>query len=171
MSRYRDNNLEGKIYVGDLSRDANEKDLERAFEYYGRLRNVWVARNPAGFAFIEFEDPRDADDAVRGMDGTSICGSRVRVEHSTGKVRPKPWLRGGRPPRSGGGRRPFHPDDKCYECGGRGHYAYDCTRRGRSHKSSRRSRHLHEPLANDLDCLGFQVRLQHTMSELSHTLS
>ena len=70
MSRYRDSNLEGKIYVGDLSRDANEKDLERAFEYYGRLRNVWVARNPAGFAFIEFEDPRDADDAVRGMDGT-----------------------------------------------------------------------------------------------------
>lgn len=70
---------------------------------------------------------------------STICGSRVRVEHSTGKVRPKPWLRGGRPPRSGG-RRPFHPDDKCYECGGRGHYAYDCTRRGRSHRSSKRSR-------------------------------
>lgn len=62
--------MEGKIYVGDLSRDACEKDLERAFEYYGRLRNVWVARNPAGFAFVEYEDPRDADDAVRGMDGT-----------------------------------------------------------------------------------------------------
>lgn len=71
---------------------------------------------------------------------STICGSRVRVEHSTGKVRPKPWLRGGRPPRSGG-RRPFHPDDKCYECGGRGHYAYDCTRRGRSHRSSKRSRY------------------------------
>lgn len=70
MSRYRDSNLEGKIYVGDLSRDACEKDLERAFEYYGRLRNVWVARNPAGFAFVEYEDPRDDDDAVRGMDGT-----------------------------------------------------------------------------------------------------
>ena len=51
----------------------------------------------------------------------------MRVEHSTGKVRPKPWMRGGRgPPRS---RRPFNPDDRCYECGGRGHYAYDCSRK------------------------------------------
>jgi len=62
--------LDSKIYVGDLSREAHERDLERAFSYYGRLRNVWVARNPAGFAFVEFEDPRDADDAVRALDGT-----------------------------------------------------------------------------------------------------
>ena len=47
---------------------------------------------------------------------------------SSGKVRPKPWQRnggGGRPP-----RRPIHPDDRCYECGDRGHYAADCRRRG-----------------------------------------
>ena len=45
------------------------KDLERAFSYYGPIRSVWVARNPPGFAFVEFEDSRDADDAVRGLDG------------------------------------------------------------------------------------------------------
>ncbi len=33
-----------------------------------------------GFAFIEFEDPRDADDAVRDMDGRTVCGVRIRVE-------------------------------------------------------------------------------------------
>lgn len=26
--------------------------------------------------------------------------------------------------------RPFHPDDRCYECGDRGHYARDCSRFG-----------------------------------------
>lgn len=108
MPRYgRDGQLETKIYVGDLPRDASEKDLERAFSYYGPLRNVWVARNPPGFAFIEFEDQRDADDAVRALDGTTVCGVRVRVEHSTGKVRPKPWMRP--PPRN---RKPFDANDR-----------------------------------------------------------
>uniref|UniRef100_A0A0B7BS84 Uncharacterized protein n=1 Tax=Arion vulgaris TaxID=1028688 RepID=A0A0B7BS84_9EUPU len=125
-----------KIYVGDLSEDASEKELERAFSYFGRLRNVWVARNPSGFAFVEFEDYRDAEDAVKELDGTTICGSRCRVELSTGKVRPKPWQRGGRGPSRS--RRAFNPDDKCYECGYRGHYAYDCPRTNRGYGGSRR---------------------------------
>ena len=69
MSRYRESGLDVKVYVGDLPREASEKELERHFSYYGRLRSVWVARNPPGFAFIEFEDHRDADDAVRALDG------------------------------------------------------------------------------------------------------
>ena len=65
-----------------------------------------------------------------------ICGNRVRVEQSSGKVRPKPWMRGGRgPPRS---RKAFHPEDRCYECGDRGHYAYDCYKYRRG---GRRSSH------------------------------
>lgn len=67
MSR---SSLDCKIYVGDLSKDATEKELERAFEYYGPVKSVWVARNPPGFAFVELEDPRDAEDAVRGLDNT-----------------------------------------------------------------------------------------------------
>jgi RNA recognition motif-containing protein len=49
--------------------DASKEELESAFGYYGPLRSVWVARNPPGFAFIDFEDIRDAEDAVRNLDG------------------------------------------------------------------------------------------------------
>jgi splicing factor, arginine/serine-rich 7 len=71
MSRgYRDNSTECKVYIGDLSKDAEEKEIERTFGYYGRLKSVWVARNPPGFAFVEYEDPKDAEDAVRALDGT-----------------------------------------------------------------------------------------------------
>ena len=40
-----------------------------------------------GFAFIEFEDPRDAEDAVKDMDGRSVCGVNIRVEMAKGSSR------------------------------------------------------------------------------------
>ncbi|KAJ8917213.1 hypothetical protein NQ315_012705 [Exocentrus adspersus] len=94
MSRYREWDLSCKVYVGNLGSSASKHEIESAFSKYGPLRNVWVARNPPGFAFVEFEDPRDAEDAVRGLDGTRCCGTRVRVEMSNGRSR-----------RGGGGRR------------------------------------------------------------------
>lgn len=66
---HRDCPLDCKVYVGNLGNNGNKSELERAFGYYGPLRSVWVARNPPGFAFVEFEDPRDATDAVRELDG------------------------------------------------------------------------------------------------------
>nr|CAD7569815.1 unnamed protein product [Timema californicum] len=98
MSRYRDWDLSCKVYVGNLGSSASKHDIESAFSKYGPLKNVWVARNPPGFAFVEYEDPRDAEDAVRGLDGTRVCGSRVRVEMSSGRSR-----------RGGGGRRGSGP--------------------------------------------------------------
>uniref|UniRef100_A0A8C4SPE3 Serine and arginine rich splicing factor 3 n=1 Tax=Erpetoichthys calabaricus TaxID=27687 RepID=A0A8C4SPE3_ERPCA len=62
--------LDCKVYVGNLGNNGNKTELERSFGYYGPLRSVWIARNPAGFAFVEFEDPRDAADAVRELDGS-----------------------------------------------------------------------------------------------------
>ncbi len=43
---------------------------------------MWIARNPPGFAFIEFEDAQDAADAVRDVNGRKILGKEVRVEIS-----------------------------------------------------------------------------------------
>ena len=34
----------------------------------------------SGFAFVLMEDPRDAEDAARGLDGSRICGRRVKVQ-------------------------------------------------------------------------------------------
>lgn len=42
-------------------------ELEQVFGYCDQSRSVWVAPTPSGFAFLKFEDPLDATDAVSYM--------------------------------------------------------------------------------------------------------
>ncbi|XP_071007259.1 serine/arginine-rich splicing factor 5-like isoform X2 [Oncorhynchus clarkii lewisi] len=76
-----------RIFVGRLNPSAREKDVERFFKGYGRIRDIDLKR---GFGFVEFDDPRDAEDAVYELDGKELCNERVTIEHA--RVR----LRGGR---------------------------------------------------------------------------
>lgn len=82
MPGHREWDPECKIFIGGLRDDSNRYDIEDVFRKYGPVRDVWVARKPPGFAFVEMEDPRDARDASRSLDGTRICGARCRVEMS-----------------------------------------------------------------------------------------
>ncbi|XP_067934140.1 serine/arginine-rich splicing factor 3-like isoform X1 [Watersipora subatra] len=71
-----------RIFVGDLGRQATRYDVEREYERYGKLVDVWVARNPPGFAFIVFKNLDECERAVRKSHGRRICGRRVRVEYA-----------------------------------------------------------------------------------------
>lgn len=104
QTHHREWNIDCKVYIGNLSEGASKLDVENSFGKFGPLKNVWVARNPPGFAFVEYEDARDAEDAVRGLDGTKIAGARVRVEMSHGRQRRD---RDGGGDRRGGGGRGF----------------------------------------------------------------
>ncbi|XP_064392307.1 serine/arginine-rich splicing factor 3-like isoform X2 [Halichondria panicea] len=96
-----------RVYVGDLGSGGSKPELEKEFERYGPLKSVWVARNPPGFAFIEFEDPRDAEDAVKDMDGRRVCGVTIKCELAKGtssaQFRPGGSGRGFKEERRGGG--------------------------------------------------------------------
>ncbi|CAG8476518.1 8425_t:CDS:2 [Diversispora eburnea] len=64
------NNLDkfaARLYVGRLSRSVSERDIDEAFGKYGRIREV------------DFDDPRDADDAMRALDGVRIPGNDDRI--------------------------------------------------------------------------------------------
>jgi arginine/serine-rich splicing factor 7 len=71
-----------RVYVGNLNPNVDRAEVQREFQRFGGLADVWVARNPPGFAFLEFDDDHDAQDAVKEMDGREVFGSRVRVEIS-----------------------------------------------------------------------------------------
>uniref|UniRef100_A0A914H2Q2 non-specific serine/threonine protein kinase n=1 Tax=Globodera rostochiensis TaxID=31243 RepID=A0A914H2Q2_GLORO len=99
MSRRDSNVVDAKVYVSNLPDDASSKELDDVFHKFGRVRKIRVERQPPVYAYVEFEDIRDAENAVRSLDGTRICGVKARVELSTGRSRRDRDDRG-----SGGGR-------------------------------------------------------------------
>ncbi|CAJ0631318.1 13596_t:CDS:2 [Entrophospora sp. SA101] len=58
-----------RIYIGRLSRDARERDVEKLFRGYGSIREIKLMN---GFGFVEFRDHRDADDVVYAFNGKSF---------------------------------------------------------------------------------------------------
>ena len=72
---------ESRIYVGNLPPDIRTKDIEDLFYKYGKIAFIDLKnRRGPPFAFVEFEDPRDADDAVYARDGYDYDGYKLRVE-------------------------------------------------------------------------------------------
>ncbi|CDP17134.1 unnamed protein product [Coffea canephora] len=74
------------LYVGNLPGDIREREVEDLFYKYGRIAHIdlKVPPRPPGYAFVEFEEARDAEDAIRGRDGYDFDGHRLRVELAHG---------------------------------------------------------------------------------------
>jgi len=66
-----------RVYVGNIGSDIRERDLEKFFKGFGKIGDIAVKN---GYGFVDFDDHRDADDAVHDLDGKDFRGSRIRVE-------------------------------------------------------------------------------------------
>lgn len=90
-----------KMYVGNLSFDATEEDLEGLFSAQGSVKDVFILKDresgrPRGFAFVSMETPEEMNAAIEALNGEEFMGRNLTVN----EARPREERGGG-----GGGYR------------------------------------------------------------------
>ena len=76
-----------KLYVGNLSFDTTDQELETAFSEHGEVSSATVVRDrdtdrSRGFGFVEFAQEADAQTAKGAMDGTDLGGRALKVDEA-----------------------------------------------------------------------------------------
>lgn len=95
-----------KLYVGNLSYDVTEEDLQSLFASQGEVQSVRLITDKMtgrskGFAFVEYGTKEDGDAAISEYDGYSLKGRPLKVNPA--KPREEGGGGGGGPRRFGGG--------------------------------------------------------------------
>ena len=91
-----------KLYVGNLSFDTTEQQLEAAFAAHGSVQSVSIivdrqTGRSRGFGFVEMDSEQEAEAAVTALNGTELNGRTLTVNEAR--------ERKGRPGGGGRGRR------------------------------------------------------------------
>ena len=94
-----------KLYVGNLSFETTENDLQDLFEQHGTVNEVHLMMDrmtgkSRGFAFVTMNDDAQAKTAMSATNGHDLNGRALKVN----EARPREDRPGGRP---GGPRRNF----------------------------------------------------------------
>jgi len=103
------------IYVGNLSNDVSDEDLNTLFSEYGKVSSAKVIRDmfsqdSRGFGFVEMASQTEGQKAIEGLNTHELKGKKIVVN----EARPRRDSRGGRGGgggrgrgRSGGGQRRY----------------------------------------------------------------
>ena len=102
--------MSAKLFVGNLSFNITENDLEDAFAAHGTVveTNLMMDRatgRPRGFAFVTMGSPEEAQKAIDAMNGKELGGRALTVNIARPREERAPGGGGGGPRRDfrGGG--------------------------------------------------------------------
>ena len=76
-----------KLYVGNLTYNANESDLEALFSQFGTVQSAQVivdrdTNRSKGFAFVEMGSDAEAQAAIEGLNGRDYGGRNLTVNEA-----------------------------------------------------------------------------------------
>jgi cold-inducible RNA-binding protein len=121
-----------KLFVGNLSFNATENQLQDMFAAHGNVLEVDLIMDkfsgrPRGFAFVTMENKEGADAAVQALNGKSIDGRALTVNEARPREeRPRGGgggYGGGRGGGGGGGGGGGYRGDRGGDRGGRREYS------------------------------------------------
>ena len=96
-----------KLYVGNLSYNIRDEDLQQAFAQYGSVSSAKVMMDrdtgrSKGFGFVEMGSDAEAQAAINAMNGQALDGRAIVVNEARPREE-RPGGFGGGGGRSGGG--------------------------------------------------------------------
>jgi RNA recognition motif-containing protein len=76
-----------KLYIGNLSYDTTEADLQAAFAAHGEVRSAQVVTDretgrSRGFGFVEMDDRAQAEAAINALNGAQLRGRTLIVNEA-----------------------------------------------------------------------------------------
>ncbi|MDE2093558.1 MAG: RNA-binding protein [Burkholderiales bacterium] len=97
-----------KLYVGNLSYNVRDEDLQQAFAQYGSVSSAKVMMDrdtgrSKGFGFVEMGSDPEAQAAINGMNGQALDGRAIVVNEARPREERPGGFGGGRPGGGGGG--------------------------------------------------------------------
>lgn len=90
-----------KLFVGNLSFNTTENDLQDAFAAHGTVveANLMMDRatgRPRGFAFVTMGSKEEAQNAINALNGANLDGRDLTVNEARPKTENRSGDRGGR---------------------------------------------------------------------------
>ena len=78
LLRMGDSDYRPRLFIGGLKGPVDKEELTQAFTEFGNIVDVWVAYDPPGFAFVEYDNMDSAKAAKEQMHLADLFDTQIR---------------------------------------------------------------------------------------------
>ena len=73
-----DEDLRPRLFIGGLVEPLEKEDLKQHFTEFGEIVDVWIAYDPPGFAFLEYDNLDSAKAAKEALNNAELFNTQIK---------------------------------------------------------------------------------------------